>query len=80
MPIAKEKFPETSMKHHEAMPKAEQVGAKKLPARSAAQLSHASCEEMIQNLKRNVVAHTASTVSNLCKVHTAHQNPSSCCE
>ena len=30
MPIAKEKLPKTSMKHHEAMPKAEQVGAKKL--------------------------------------------------
>lgn len=50
------------MKHHEAMSKAEQVGTKKLPAPSAAQLAHELCEEMIQNLKRNVVEHTTSTV------------------
>ena len=60
MPTAKEKFPKTSMKHHEAMPKAEQVGTQKLPAPSAARLAHESCEEMIRNLKRNVGEHTTS--------------------
>lgn len=60
MPIAKKKSPKISMKHHEAMPKTEQVSGKKLPARSAAQLAHESCEEMIQNLKRNVGEPTPS--------------------
>lgn len=60
MQIVKENLPRVSMKHHEAMPKVEQVGGKKLPARSAAQLAHESCEEMIQNLKRNVGEPTPS--------------------
>jgi len=60
MAITNGEFPKTSMKHHEAMPKAEHVGAKKLPAHSAAQLAQESCEEMIQNLKRNIGEHTTS--------------------
>ena len=30
------------------------MGPKRLPARSAAQLAEQSCEEMIQNLKKNI--------------------------
>lgn len=59
MPIAKEKSPKTSMRRHAVTRKASQVNAKRLPARSAAQLAEQSCEEMIQNLKRNVAEHTA---------------------
>lgn len=58
MPIAKKKFPKTSIKDHEAMPNAEQASTKELSVRSAAQLAHESCEEMIQNLRRNVGEHT----------------------
>ncbi len=38
------------------------VGSKRLLARSAAQLAEESCEEMIQNLKRNVAGRTTRSV------------------
>lgn len=59
MPIAKEKSPKTSMRRHAATRKAAQVNAKRVPARSAAQLAEESCAEMIQNLKRNVAGRIA---------------------
>ncbi len=62
MPIVKEKSPKTSMRRHAVTRKASQVNAKRLPARSAAQLAEESCEEMIQNLKRNVAGRTTRSV------------------
>jgi hypothetical protein len=58
MPIAKEKSPKTSTRRHAVTRKTSQVRAKRLPARSAVQLAEQSCEEMIQNLKRNVAERT----------------------
>jgi hypothetical protein len=46
----------------EDMTKAAQVSAKRIPARSAAQLAEQSCEEMIQNLKRNVGERAARSI------------------
>ena len=62
MPIAKEKSPKTSTRRHATTRKAAQVNAKRVPVRSAAQLAEESCEEMIQNLKRNVAGRTARSV------------------
>jgi len=62
MPIAKEKSPKTSIRRHAAIRKASQMNMKRLPVRSAAQLAEESCEEMIQNLKRNVAGRAARSV------------------
>jgi len=62
MPTTKEKSPKTSMRRRAATRKAAQVNAKRVPARSAAQLAEESCAEMIQNLKRNVAGRTARPV------------------
>ncbi len=62
MPIAKEKYPRTSTMHHVVMRETAQVNAKRVPARSAAQLAEESCAEMIQNLKRNVSGRTARSI------------------
>lgn len=62
MHTAKEKSPKTSTMRHAATRKAAQVNAKRVPARSAAQLAEESCAEMIQNLKRNVAGRTARPV------------------
>lgn len=62
MPIAKEKSPKTSTRHHAGTRKPPQVNAKRVSSRSAAELAEQSCEEMIQNLKRNVAERTRRSV------------------
>ena len=54
MLTAQEKSPKNSTKRHAGMRRVSRVSAKRIPARSAVELAEQSCEEMIQNLKRNV--------------------------
>lgn len=62
MPIAKEKSPKTSMRRQATTRKAALVNAQRLPVRSAAKLAEQSCEEMIQNLKRNIAEHGGRSI------------------
>lgn len=54
MLTVKEKSPKTSTKRQARTRRSPQVSSKRIPARSAIELAEQSCNEMIQNLKRNV--------------------------
>lgn len=54
MLTVKEKSPKSSTKRQARTRRSPQVSSKRIPARSAMEVAEQSCNEMIQNLKRNV--------------------------